>query len=65
MKLVSVEEAAKQLGIKVRQARNLIHSGILPATRVGRVHVIRAEDVEKAVVRPSRGRPRKNSGKNQ
>ena len=45
--IIDVKEAAKLLGVKHRQALNLINDGILPATRMGRFFVIRRADLAK------------------
>jgi excisionase family DNA binding protein len=58
---MSTDEAAAKLGISRRQVQALILDGQLPAQRVGRSYVVRAEDLEQFERRPV-GRPRKGEG---
>jgi len=56
-KLLSVAEAAEKLGVHRTRINQLIDSGDLLATRIGRAYVIREADLEKVKDRPSPGRP--------
>jgi excisionase family DNA binding protein len=57
VELLSVGEAAAQLGITPGAARKRIQSGTLQAQRVGpRVYVITAEEVERAKQHPPAGK---------
>ncbi len=60
MKLVSVKEAAKMLGISSGRVRVLINKQRLPATRIGPVMVLDYDQVVEfsKIARPT-GRPRK------
>jgi len=57
-KLLSVIEAAKQLGVSRWRVNQLINDGRLPAQKVGRSFIIRESDLELVGVRPP-GRPAK------
>jgi excisionase family DNA binding protein len=61
-KLLSVAEAAEELGMHRTRINQLIDSGDLPATRIGRSYVIREADLEKVKDRPAPGRPMKEAG---
>jgi excisionase family DNA binding protein len=56
-KLLSVAEAAEKLGVHRTRINQLIDSGDLPATRIGRAYAIRETDLEKVKDRPAPGRP--------
>ena len=58
MKLLTTHDAADRLGVTDRRVRALIEGGRLPALRVGRDWLIRAEDLRR-VARRKPGRPRK------
>jgi len=62
-KLLSVAEAATKLNLSCARVNQLIDSGDLPATRIGRSYVIREADLEKVKDRPAPGRPTKKSKK--
>ena len=62
-KLLSVAEAAEMLGVHRTRINQLIDSGDLPATRIGRSYVIREADLEKVKDRPAPGRPPKDAAK--
>jgi excisionase family DNA binding protein len=62
-KLLSVAEAADKLGVHRTRINQLIDSGDLPATRIGRSYVIREADLAKVKDRPSPGRPSKKTTK--
>jgi len=62
-KLLSVAEAAEKLGVHRTRINQLIGSGDLPATRIGRSYVIREADLEKVKDRPAPGRPPKDGTK--
>jgi excisionase family DNA binding protein len=61
-KLLSVAEAAEKLGAHRTRINQLIDSGDLPATRIGRSYVIREADLEKVKDRPAPGRPKEEAG---
>jgi excisionase family DNA binding protein len=61
-KLLSVAEAAARLGLHRTRINQLIGSGALPASRIGRAYVIREADLELVKERGSPGRPPKNKG---
>ncbi len=44
--LIGVAEAASSLGVSPRQVRNLIASGLLPASKLGRDYIIRRADLK-------------------
>jgi excisionase family DNA binding protein len=56
LNLLSTQQAAERLGVDDSRVRQLILQGRLPAMRVGRAHLIRAEDLslvkERKVGRP-------------
>ena len=56
MNLLSTQQAAEILGIESSGVRKLILRGRLPATKVGRDHVIQESDLALVAVR-KRGRP--------
>jgi excisionase family DNA binding protein len=60
-KLLSVADAAVKLGVHRTRINQLIDSGDLPATRIGRAYIIREADLEKVKDRPAPGRPPKES----
>ena len=60
-KLLSVAEAAEMLGVHRTRINQLVDSGDLPATRIGRSYVIREADLEKVKDRPAPGRPTKEA----
>jgi excisionase family DNA binding protein len=58
MKLLSVNDAAKILGVHHSRVRVLIREGRLPAQKIGRTWVIREKDLkELKILKP--GRPKK------
>lgn len=59
-KLLSVAEAAARLGLHRTRINQLINSGALPASRIGRAYVIREVDLELVKERPSPGPPPKS-----
>lgn len=61
-KLLSVADAADKLGVHRTRINQLIDSGDLPATRIGRSYVIREADLKKVKDRPAPGRPTKVAG---
>ena len=61
-KLLSVAEAAARLNLSRARVNQLIDSGDLPATRIGRAFVIREVDLELVRERPPVGRPPKSAG---
>jgi excisionase family DNA binding protein len=58
-KLLSVAEAATALDVHRTRINQLIDSGVLPATRIGRAYVIRENDLQLVKERPAPGRPKK------
>lgn len=60
MSLLGTKQAAEKLGIEVSGVRKLILRGKLPATKVGRDHVIEEADLALVAVR-KRGRPNKTN----
>jgi len=62
-KLLSVAEVAEKLGVHRTRINQLIDSGDLPATRIGRAYAIRETDLEKVKDRPAPGRPPKDTAK--
>ena len=58
IKLLTTREAAAELGLSIRAVQMLIERGRLPAQKLGRDHLIRLSDLERARHRPGRGRPR-------
>ena len=65
MKRYSVKEAEEIAGISSRQIRRLIAEGKIPADKIGAQWTVDVHGLEAIRLRPSKGRPRKNSGKNQ
>jgi excisionase family DNA binding protein len=61
MEFLSTQQVAEKLGIDVSGVRRLILSGKLPATKVGRDHLIREEDLALVAERKP-GRPKKAAG---
>jgi len=57
-KLISVIEAAEQLGVSRVRVNQLISKGRLPALKIGRSFVVRESDLELVRDRPP-GRPAK------
>jgi excisionase family DNA binding protein len=57
---MSTGEAARSLGVSPNRIRQLVSSGQLPASRIGRNWVIRRADVERYRSLPAgaKGRPR-------
>ena len=53
--LLSVEEAARALGVHVRTVRRYIHEGRLQATRIGRLYRIPAAQLQALTGLPPRG----------
>lgn len=61
--MLSVEEAAKQLGVSAARVRALAKSGQLPARKIGRAWAFREEDVMQRVIsKPTSGRPVRKTG---
>jgi len=58
-KLLSVQEAAVELGVTGRRVNQLIRAGRLAAEKVGSQYVIKESDIEKVRERPA-GRPPKD-----
>lgn len=57
---MSASAAARALGLSLTRTLSLIHSGRLPAERVGNILMVKACDIEAFARRPRRpGRPRK------
>jgi excisionase family DNA binding protein len=61
-KLLSVAEAAEVLGVHRTRINQLIDSGDLPASRIGRAYAVRENDLELVRERPAPGRPPKVEG---
>jgi excisionase family DNA binding protein len=63
MEVVSVTEAARELGLSNNRVRELIHSGQLPAQKLGREWAILRPDLEqfKTKERPPGRPPKSNS----
>lgn len=58
--MLTVSEAAEQLGVSTSRVRALIKSGTLPAFKHGRAWVLREEDVlQRLMDRPHSGRPKR------
>jgi excisionase family DNA binding protein len=57
--MLSTPDAAAELGIGLRRVQVLIDNGRLPATKIGKVWIIRRADLELVRERPT-GRPRKS-----
>jgi excisionase family DNA binding protein len=60
-KFLSVAATAELLGVHRTRINQLIDSGALPATRIGRSYAIRESDLEKVRDRPAPGRPAKEA----
>jgi len=59
-------EAADIVGIGARQIRRLVAAGTVPGWKIGKQWVVDEHGLEAVRNRPkSKGRPRKNGGKNQ
>lgn len=58
--MLTVTEAAGQLGVSASRVRALIKAGMLPATKHGRAWMLREEDVlQRLMDRPRSGRPKR------
>lgn len=57
-RLLSVAEVASVLAVHRTRINQLIDTGTLPATRIGRAYVIREADLETVKERPAPGRPK-------
>lgn len=55
---LTTAQVAERLGLSRRQVQTLIKGGALPATKFGRDHQIRPEDVEALLPRPKPGWPK-------
>jgi excisionase family DNA binding protein len=62
MKLLTTKEAGEILGVNASRVRQLILSGRLPATKLGRDLFIKEKDLKKVAVRKP-GRPKQKGGK--
>jgi excisionase family DNA binding protein len=59
MKLLTTREAAEKLGVSVRRVQAMVHSGRLPAQKIGRDYLI--DESHLSVVKDRKvGRPAKN-----
>lgn len=58
MQLISTTEAATRLGVSSRRVIALIRSGRLPSQRIGRIHLVKPDDLKPLETRPP-GRPAK------
>jgi excisionase family DNA binding protein len=59
---LSTQQAAERLKVSRRRVQALIEEKRLPAVKVGRSYIVRAEDVAKLQLQPQgwpKGRPRK------
>jgi excisionase family DNA binding protein len=61
-KLLSVKEAASELGVNRQRVQALISSGRLPAQKVGSYYVIREADIELVRERKTGRPPKKPKG---
>lgn len=61
--LLTVEETARYLRVHTKTVYNLIKSGELPSSYVGRQHRIRKEDIEEYLQRQETRGVAKNGGK--
>lgn len=59
LRLLTTHEVAEILELSIRQVQMLITTQRLPATKVGHIWVVAANDVEAARTRRKVGRPRK------
>lgn len=58
--MLSVAQAAQQLGVSTARVRALIASQLLPAQKVGRAWLVREEDVlRRQAMQPKAGRPKR------
>ena len=57
--MISVAEAAEKLEVHRTRINQLIDTGQLPATRIGRAYAIRVADLDLVKDRPTVGRPKK------
>ena len=55
--MLSIPQAAERLGITRQRAHQLVQSGELKATQVGRAWVIEEEEVQKRLDNKKEGRP--------
>lgn len=56
--MISVSEAARELGISPARVRKMISDGVLPAKKVGRAWLLEEKDVARRLLdRPKAGRP--------
>jgi excisionase family DNA binding protein len=62
-KLLSVAEVAAKLNLHRTRVNQLIESGALPATRIGRSFAVREADLAKVKDRAKPGRPSKKPTK--
>ncbi len=60
-KLLTTQETAKLLNLSDGRVRTMIIDGIIPATKFGRVNMIKRTDAEKVKVYGKVGRPKKLS----
>ena len=58
--IISVKEAAKELGVSPRRMLTFIYDGRLPARKMGHDWVIQKQDLEPLRVRPT-GRPKRKA----
>ncbi len=56
--LLTIPQAARRLGLDVSMVRRYCAGGRIPAQRIGRDWLIRAQDLDRFIRRPS-GRPAK------
>ncbi len=59
MDLITVREAAEELGLSIRRVHQLIVTGRLRATKIGSYYVIRRRDLADVAFRKP-GRPARN-----
>lgn len=63
--MLTVTEAAGQLGVSASRVRALIKAGMLPATKHGRAWMLREEDVlQRLMDHPRSGRPKREKPTN-
>lgn len=58
-KLLTTQETAELLGLSDGRVRRMILDGIIPATKFGRVNMIKLSDAQKVKVHGKTGRPKK------
>ena len=63
MDVLSIKEAAVELGVSTVRVLQLIQEDSLLAQKIGRDWFIKKDDVEAAKNRRGRGRPKKETGK--